>query len=105
MTIARAIRWLLALATIVTIVWAFFDVGRRAWRLHVAQRERPITLTILHWGGKDEDQIVETLQHSYESQNPHVRIVRIGTPGSGEMTAKLKTMIKGTKIVRRELGL
>ena len=52
----QVFRWLLASASIVTIAWAFFDVSQRAWRQHVAQRERPITLTILHWGGKDEDQ-------------------------------------------------
>src|SRR5687768_10468909 len=92
MTLARATRLVLAIVSAAIVVWAFFDVSRRAYARWEAQRTRPVTLTLLHWGGKDEAEIVETLKRRYEEQNPHVRIVRIGTPGSGEMNAKLKTL-------------
>ena len=93
MTLARATRLLLAIVSAAIVVWAFADVGRRAKNRWKEERTRPITLTLLHWGGKDEAEIVETLARRYEQQNPRVRITRIGTPGSGEMNAKLKTLI------------
>src|SRR5687768_2176831 len=85
MTLARATRLLLAIVSAAIVVWAFADVSRRAYARWREQRTRPVTLTVLHWGGKDEAQIVETLARRYEQQNPHVRITRIGTPASGEM--------------------
>ena len=93
MTLARVTRLLLAFIALAVVVWSFFDVGRRTvdrWKL---QHVRPITLTILHWGDKDESQIVEALARKYEELHPAVHIERISTPGSGDMTAKLKTMI------------
>src|SRR5687768_10273922 len=93
MTLARATRLLLAIVSAAVVAWAFADVSRRAYVRRQEARTRPITLTLLHWGGKDEAEIVETLRQRYEEQNPRIRIVRIGTPGSGEMVAKLKTLI------------
>lgn len=93
MTITRAIRTLLVGCTVLLVVWAFFDSVRRAvvsWR---QQRERAVTLTILHWGNPAEAGIVETLVRRYEQTHPDVRILRIGVPGSGELKSKLKTMI------------
>ncbi len=93
MTIARASRLLLVIISALIVVWAFGDVARRSYQRWKAEHARPITLTLMHWGDKDEAQIVETLAQQYMRLNPRVRIVRIGTPGSGEMAAKLKTMI------------
>lgn len=91
MTIGRAIRWLLAFASLAIVLWSFFDVGRRAWLGAQHARQRPVTLTVLHWGNKEEDLIVETLVRRYEQLNPNVRIVRINA--GGEFRAKLKTMM------------
>ena len=91
MTIARATRILLASAASLIVVWAFFDVGRRAvarWKL---QHDRPITLTMLHWGDPDEVGIVQKLVARFEQDNPRIRINRINVP-SGDFRAKLTTM-------------
>jgi ABC-type glycerol-3-phosphate transport system substrate-binding protein len=94
MTVARAIRILLALTTLLIVAWSFYDVGRRAVARQVEARKRPITLSILHWGNAAEAGVVQALVERYEKQNPHVRIIRIHTPGGDvEMTHKLKTML------------
>src|SRR6202021_1329904 len=61
------------------------------WRQH--SDDRPITLTVLHWGDPSEDKIVADIVADYEKSHPTVRIVRIN-PGD-PMTArnKLKTML------------
>lgn len=81
------------MVSLAIVAWAFVDVALRSYHRWRDAHERPVTLTILHWGGKDEAQIVETLARKYMELNPHVRINRIGTPGSGEMTAKFKTLV------------
>src|SRR5690242_7780681 len=93
MTIARAIRLLLSFAAIAIVAWSFFDVGRRAVKRRMAERDRPITLTVLHWGNPGEDRIVKNLCETYQAQNPKVRIIRINTGDSGAMRNKLKTMM------------
>jgi multiple sugar transport system permease protein len=94
MTVARAIRILLSFATLLIVVWSFYDVIDRAWARQVDARKRPITLSILHWGNAAEAGVVQALVERYEKQNPHVRIIRIHTPGGDvEMTHKLKTML------------
>src|SRR5438552_16499542 len=92
MTIARAFRLLLSMIAIVIVAWSFIDVARRINERRKTEAQRPITLTILHWGGKDEDQIVDSLKDRYTAEHPNVRIIRIGTPDSGALTAKFKTM-------------
>ncbi len=94
MSIARAIRLLLGLATVLIVTWAFFDVAHRVTLKWKQQHDRPITLQILHWGNTGEAGIVQALVERYESEHPNVRIIRIHTPGgSGEMKNKLKTML------------
>jgi multiple sugar transport system permease protein len=92
MTIARALRWLLAMASLLIAAWSFFDVGVRIIRQQTAEHGA-ITLTLLHWGAKDEDSIVESLAQAYMKEHPGVRIVRINGGDGGGMTSKLKTMI------------
>lgn len=88
---ARLIRFFLLLVTIGIIVWSFGSVSLRwvsNWRDSV---DRPIRLTILHWGEPAEDAIVRRLVERFEKENPKVRITRINA-GSG-FDSKLKTML------------
>jgi multiple sugar transport system permease protein len=91
MSIARAIRLLLAFASLLIVVWAFIFVGNRAVRRWRGEQQRPITLTVLHWGDKAEDEVVEKLCNRYMNENPRVQIVRIN--GGADFRSKLKTMM------------
>lgn len=88
MSIASVSRWLLSLAAGLVVVWAFVDVGMRAVR-QLAPGERPVTLTILHWGDTEEIAIVETLVREFERQHPRVRVRRLH---ASDYEPKLKTM-------------
>jgi ABC-type sugar transport system permease subunit/ABC-type glycerol-3-phosphate transport system substrate-binding protein len=91
MTFARATRTLLALAAGAVVLWSFFDVGRRVIANH--RDNRPITLTILHWGAPSEDKIVADIVAAYQRLHPNVRIIRIN-PGDADTTRnKLLTML------------
>src|SRR4030095_11164925 len=57
MSIARLIRSALGLAALFVVVWAFYKLTEGAIARRHAQRDRPITLTILHWGNPAEDRI------------------------------------------------
>src|SRR5213083_1953289 len=92
MTFARAIRTLLAIASLLIVVWAFFDVTHRAIVKHHREHERPITLTLLHWGDKAEDVIVQDLVDRYMAEHPNVYIIRIN-PSYNSFRPKLKTML------------
>src|SRR5687768_5024171 len=92
MTIARATRLLLAFIATLIVVWSFFDVGRRTVARWRQEHDRPITLTMLHWGDPDEVGIVQKLVDRFEAENPRIRIKRINVP-SGDFRAKLKTMM------------
>ena len=94
MNIARLIRSALALASLAIVVWAFGNVIGRAIERHNAQHDRPVTLSILHWGNPAEDRIDRDLVSSFESQNPRVRIVRINVGDYATLFhEKLKTMM------------
>jgi len=93
MSIGHIIRSALALASLVIVGWAFFDVADRAIQRHNAQHDRPITLTILHWGNPAEDRIDHDLVSAFEKENPRVRIVRINVGDYGLFHEKLKTMM------------
>ncbi|MEO6437021.1 MAG: extracellular solute-binding protein [Tepidisphaeraceae bacterium] len=91
MTLARASRLLLAFAALLLVAWSFFDVGRRTvirWR---QDHERPIVLTMLHWGDQAEDSVVAQLVERYMRENPKVQIIRINA--GGDFRTKLKTMM------------
>jgi multiple sugar transport system permease protein len=92
MSISRASRLLLSFAAILIVAWAFFDVTRRAVQRHNAEHDRPITLTVLHWGDQAEDRIMEALDQEFEDQHPNIRIVRIN-PGANDYESKIKTML------------
>ena len=93
MPIARAARLLLSLAAILIVAWSFYDVARRALDRHRAEADRPITLTVLHWGDQGEDAVVAQLVDRYQREHPRVRIVRINPGGQADFESKLKTML------------
>ena len=93
MTFGRIIRSALALASLVIVVWAFYNVAARAIQRHRAQTDRPIQLTILHWGNPAEDRIDKDLVAAFEKQNPRFRILRINVGDYSLFHQKLKTMM------------
>lgn len=90
--ITKPIKWLLTAATLLLIVWAFFDVARRYVQHRQDLKERPVELTVMHWGDPAEDKIVDDLVKKFEAQNADVRITRIN-PGANDFANKLKTMM------------
>lgn len=90
--VAKLARQFLLLVALLVVCWAFFDLGRRYVERQRALRERPIELTVMHWGTPAEDAIVQRLCDTFQRENPKVRIVRIN-PGAGGFPQKLKTMM------------
>ena len=80
MSIARASRLLLSFAAILIVGWSFFDVSWRAVKRYRDEHNRPVVLTVLHWGDQAEDRIMEDLDTHFEAENPTVHIIRIN-PG------------------------
>ncbi len=89
MRIGQALRYLLGLATLLIIVWAFVDVAARLLRDDDRQYES--TVTVLHWGDPDEERIMVDLVAAFERDHPKVRVNRIHVSNS-EYDSKLKTM-------------
>ncbi len=90
MTVARALRWLLALAALLVVVWSFLDVGIRAFqRWDTARKDTRTELTILHWGDNAEIEIVETLVQAFEAQHTDIKVNRIH---ASDYDTKLNTM-------------
>ena len=90
MVIARTIRFALTLVTVALVAWSFGHVFSRWFGAGRSHAERPITLTILHWGNAAENVIVQKLVDRYIEENPKVRIVRIH---ASDFRGKLKTMM------------
>lgn len=89
MRFAQALRYLLGLATMLIVVWAFVDVGARL--LRDDDRGYDSTVTVLHWGDPDEERIMVDLVAAFTRDHPRVRVNRIHV-SSGEYDSKLKTM-------------
>jgi multiple sugar transport system permease protein/multiple sugar transport system substrate-binding protein len=90
MTIARAIRGLLALSAVLVVAWAFVDVGARMYqRWDRARNDTRTELTILHWGDNDEIEILDSLVKAFEAENPDIRINRLH---AADFDTKLNTM-------------
>jgi multiple sugar transport system permease protein len=87
--IGRAIRWVLAGAAAMVVVWSFFQVGTRLWREH-DPRDHRTQLTILHWGDSSEDRIVAHLVEQFEAAHPTIKIIRINAT---DFDSKLKVML------------
>ncbi|MEZ6190397.1 MAG: extracellular solute-binding protein [Phycisphaerales bacterium] len=90
MTVAKVTRWLLALAALLVVVWAFIDVAHRAWvRWNLAHNDTRTELTILHWGDNDEIAIVQTLVDAFEAEHPDIRVKRLH---ASDYPTKINTM-------------
>src|SRR5450432_2317282 len=87
--IRSAIRWLLAAAAALVVVWAFITVGLRLWHEH-DPRDHRTQLVVLHWGDSSEDRIVQHLQEQFEAEHPNIKIIRINAT---DFDSKLKTML------------
>jgi multiple sugar transport system permease protein len=87
--IGKTIRWLLAGAAAIVVVWSFCQVGFRLWTEH-DPRDHRTQLVILHWGDSSEDVIVRNLVDQYEAGHPDIKIVRINAT---DFNSKLKTML------------
>jgi multiple sugar transport system permease protein len=85
----RGARTLLAVATLLVVVWSFSVVLARAAR-NFADSAQHKQITILHWGDPSEDQIVKKLCDQYTASHPDVSILAIN---SQDMRSKLKTML------------
>lgn len=88
----RTLRWLLTCMVVLVVAWAFFDVGRRYVQHRRDLVERPVELTVMHWGDPTEDKIVADLTVRFQAEHPDVRITRIN-PGAANFGNKLKTMM------------
>lgn len=90
--ITQPIKWLLTAVVLLAIVWAFYDVVQRYVRHRRDLAERPVELTVMHWGDPAEDQIVADLVQRFQAENPKVRIIRINA-GGADFRSKIKTMM------------
>lgn len=90
-TLTRMARWTLACLTVTVVLWSFIDVTLRSIKSRREAASRAITLTIMHWGSPEEDQINEKLAKAFEAQHPDVRIERINA--GNNFRPKLKTMM------------
>ncbi|HEX8322757.1 MAG TPA: extracellular solute-binding protein, partial [Tepidisphaeraceae bacterium] len=88
----KCIKGILTGLVVLAIAWAFFDFGRRYVQHRRDLAERPVELTVMHWGDPAEDKIVADLCAKFTELNKDVRIVRIN-PGSDAYANKLKTMM------------
>ena len=91
----RVRRWaacVLAVLAGVLVVWSFGWVATRPLR-QGADLGGKTEITILHWGDRGEDEIVESLVKKCEARHPEIKIKRINA-GAG-YNAKLQTMIAG----------
>ena len=89
MRIAQALRYLLGLATLLIVVWAFVDVIARSRRDESGGR--PVTISVIHWGDPNEGQIMADLVAGFEREHPRIHVRRIHV-NQGDYDSKLKTM-------------
>ncbi|MGC4031022.1 MAG: extracellular solute-binding protein [Tepidisphaeraceae bacterium] len=85
-------KWVAVIGVALVIAWAFFDVARRYVHHRQQLSQRPIELTVLHWGDPTEDRIVADLVERFTQQHADVRIVRINA-GEKDFPNKLKTLM------------
>ena len=90
--VAQLFRFVLAAAAVCIVAWSFGDVTSRALHAHWAQKQQPVSLTILHWGDQAEDRVVDSLVDQFKSTHPNVQVTRIN-PGTNDFDSKLKTMM------------
>lgn len=83
----------LAVLAAALVVWSFGWVATRPLRQDADLADKT-EISILHWGDRAEDEIVESLIASCEAEHPNIKIKRMKVAWSG-YDAKLQTMIAG----------
>jgi multiple sugar transport system permease protein len=91
MKVSSLFRFALTTVAVCVVAWSFGEVTSRTMDSYFSERDRPIRLTVLHWGDQSEDKIVDTLVTEYQRQHPRVQITRIN--GGADYDSKLKTMM------------
>jgi len=89
MTLRHLARALLILAITLVVGWAVIDVGARTIAEWQAREDRPVTLTLLHWGGAEEVRVVKELIDRFEAGHPDIGVRRVH---ANDYDTKLKTM-------------
>lgn len=87
--LGKTLRGVIAVVAAVLVVASFAWVAVRPWR-GVDTGGSTIELTLMHWGAKDEQAIVDEITDRFEQQHPHIRVRCISAPG--EYERKLQTM-------------
>ncbi len=89
--VGRLMRWLAAAAAAGLLLWSIWWVIQRGQRVQVVEGQ--VQLTVLHWGDKNEDEIVAGLIADFERLNPDIKVVRTNVGSPGQLATKLQTML------------
>lgn len=90
--LAATCRTIVAIAAALLVLWAFYHVLSRPYRL-ATQRGDQTQLTVLHWGDKNEDVIVSDLIAEFEKLNPDIHVNRANIGSPAQLATKLQTML------------
>jgi multiple sugar transport system permease protein len=93
--VAQILRGLVAILAAAIVLWSFYWVFSRPFRL-ADESVGQVTLVVMNWGGgggQKEEEIVDSIIKEFESLHPSISINRIN-PGSAEdFNTKLQTMM------------
>jgi multiple sugar transport system permease protein len=91
--IASSLRLIVAVAAAIVLILSFTWVGTRSLRKEKL-RAGDVQLTVLHWGEKNEDAIVQQLCRDFTSlpENEGIRILRTNLGQAAQVNTKLQTM-------------
>ncbi len=91
--LSHGLRRLVVISSAVILVWSFLWVMTRPWRTTAARTGQTV-LRVVHWGEKQEDQIVRQLIEEFESlpENRDIKVLRINPGQAANVNTKLQTM-------------
>ncbi|MCP4247149.1 MAG: extracellular solute-binding protein [bacterium] len=91
--ITRGLRGIVGLAAVILLVWSFGWVISRPFRTESVAEDR-VQLTVVHWGEKNEDAILNQLVEDFESlpENGDIKIQRLNLGQASAVETKLQTM-------------
>ncbi|MFA9477823.1 extracellular solute-binding protein [Phycisphaerales bacterium AB-hyl4] len=93
MRILQACRYGLGVLAVLITVWAFVHVGVRTARdWGLTEPAGTVVLTVLHYSGSEEAEVLRRLLDRFEAEHPHIRIRPISAP---DYYTKLQTMFAG----------
>lgn len=87
---AAYLRYMLGFTASVIVCWAIWWVCTRPVR-EKRQLAGRTEIVLIHWGGHEEDEIVESLCKSFEVKHPAIRIKRLNA--SAGYATKVQTMV------------